>query len=184
MATPYASAINRVYQFLNTLGIPSDDPAQIDFTGDYSATPNDIYIQAQPGEVLQLHRIMVSVGDSGSFDSGSYGNGLALVNGIQGILAVVPPGGGTLLEVSALEAPIKTNTDWAGYVFDTRVDSYGSGNEQLSARWSFDKAGQPIYLDGDKGGGEKLIVRLNDNFTGLTKHRFHVQGIRHIKAAQ
>jgi hypothetical protein len=74
--------------------------------------------------------------------------------------------------------PIKTNVDWGPYVggVDVKISSYGAGNEALGARWTFERMGRPVVLDGDIG--EFACFRMNDNFSGLVQHYFHFQGFR------
>lgn len=148
-----------------------NDGATVDAIGDYSATRGVWMIKPKPGEIIHIARIVVSYKDDGSFDSGSYGNGIVLTNGITSYFRQngvdVYPGFDPNL-------PILKNPDWAAICFDTRVDTYGSGEEQLSVRFSFNKTGKDIILYGDTG--DEYVLYFDDNFTGLISHRILAQG--------
>lgn len=180
MSHKYISPQNRLYRFLSDNG---DGTGNIDAIGDYSATPYRLFCEPPAGQIFQLNRILITVKDTGSFDSGGYGNGIALPVGLKAGLAVGLPDG-SLREDFLEGPPIKTNGDyhiWAGV--DVAISSFGQGDEYLSVRWTFSKGGgidgEPIFLDGDKG--EKLFIEFNDDFTGLNQHLFQVQGILQFK---
>lgn len=148
------------------LTVNGDGTGNGNANGNYASGAEDFYIECPAGKTFIIHRMMVKVEDSGAFDVESYGNGITLTNGIN----VLREKNG--VETAITSTPIYSNGDWSGHCFDTRVDTYGSGDNQLSARWSFDKFGGPIFL----GVGDKIIVRLNDTFTGLVSHEFIVEG--------
>ena len=110
------------------------------------------------------------VEDGGSIDSGSYGNGIALTNGIRVYLK--NSSDEVMQEFTAF--PIKTNAHWAAHCHDLTVHDFGTGNGLESIRWTFSKSGQPIIVKFDQG--EYFEVYLNDNFSGLVNHTFIVQG--------
>ena len=128
------------------------------------------YIQPPSGEVFHVHRLLVFVQDAGTFDSGSYGNGITLTNGIA---VRVQNNEGTYSDLTA-GLPVKINPHWKRLCYDVDISTYGQGDEAMGARWTFSKAGHPIRLDG--GSGDRLEVLLDDDFTGLIDHTFLVQG--------
>jgi len=71
---------------------------------------------------------------------------------------------------------ITTSAEWAEYCFDANSKAWGAGNEFLTVRWTFTKAGVPIRLDGNKR--ERLAILIQDDLTGLAAHEFVVQGYR------
>jgi hypothetical protein len=128
------------------------------------------YIQPPPGAVYRIARLLPFVEDQGTFDSGSYGNGITLTNGIS---IRVQNDSGTIVDL--LDGlPIKLNTHWARICYDMSISSFGTGNEYLHARWTFAKSGQMIRLVGDNN--ERLEVVLNDDFSDLVSQYFMVQG--------
>jgi len=137
---------------------------------DYSSTPTSYKYTADSSRVDMLERLNIYYSDSGSFDSGGFGNGSALTNGIvvnaqiNGILYTYTDG-----------IPIKTNGFWntlAGV--DVRHEKYGAGDEYISVRFTMARSGQPAILDGSKG--DYFEVVLNDNFSVLTNFYMMVQG--------
>ena len=114
--------------------------------------------------------MIVKIQDTGSFDTEKYGNGLTLTKGLR--LYHRNGDGSLVAELTA--KPILTNSDWSVHCYDVQVLAFGKGDEVLAIRWTFDKTGEPVKLDGDKG--DYLEMVLNDNFTGLNEHYFCVQG--------
>lgn len=163
-----------IFQFL------SKDPNEDQTNGNVNANGNyadaglgltKFKIKAPPGYFLILNRMIVSVRDTGAIDSGFYGNGITLTNGIN--LYVKDDN----LEEDRIitGVPIKTNPDWGIYCFDTDASGYGTGDNQLLVRWTFNRMGRPVILDGDVNEEAGLI--LNDNFSELVHHYFQVQGL-------
>ena len=156
----------------------------ININGDYSDASEgvtDFKITAMPGFFYTINRILVSVRDSGSFDSGSYGNGITLINGINIINGATI--NGTPIEYNITEPhPIKVNPDWGTYCYDSNISSYGSGNEQLNARWTLAHSGRPVILDGDIE--EYIAVRVNDDLSGLVGQWIQAQGLISVKSTK
>ena len=138
-------------------------------TGNY-ATVQRFWRGPAVGKKWVISRLLVTVEDSGSFDSGNYGNGVVLTNGIS-----VQVWDGSNVDLDLTDShPIKTNVDYAHFCYDVAISSFGVGNEYLNARWTFAKAGKGILLDGDAT--ERIAVALHDDFTGLVDHHFLIQG--------
>jgi len=133
-------------------------------------------ITAPDNHFLVLYRMIVTVRDGGSFDSGSYGNGITLTNGIKFYVKDDTHQDDRIITTT----PILTNPDWGIYCYDTVLSNYGSGDEQLSVRWTFAKGGRPVILDGDKN--EEVGLILNDDFSGLKGHYFNMQGLLYPKS--
>jgi len=137
-----------------------------------SVTPVVFKIEPRGSErVLSLHRMIVSVVDSGSFDSGAYGNGLALSVGLE--IAVYRSADDSVVLDLLDGNPIQKNIDWTWVCYDANVSNYGTGNESLNVRWTFTKAGAPVTVSR----GEYLGITVNDDLTGLVDQRFFIQGI-------
>lgn len=155
-----------IYQLLDTIG---DQLGSTEVNGDYSVTPQGFKFKPTENSAL-IERAFIMIEDSGSFDSGLYGNGLSLTNGIRVYLR--DKDDNIITEYTSF--PIKTNGDWAGHCFDFNHFNWGAGNEVAAVRWTFSKAGEPIFISAHKG--EYLEFYLNDDFSGLIKHRFTIQG--------
>lgn len=157
-------------KILDTVG---DGTGAKNAIGDYSLTPTKFLIKPAPGEVFTIARMLGHVEDSGTFDSGSYGNGIVLTNGITVSYKC------GVREVDLMDGmSVITNADWAGVCYDVNISSFGLGNEYLNFRWTFEKTGTWIELNGDYG--DELCVNLNDNFTALVGQYFTVQGYSNV----
>lgn len=158
-----------IYRYLDTNG---DDTGDINAIGDYSSTPEVFYIQAPAGVKYELHRMIVAVEDGSGFRAERYGNlAAALTNGIT--IQCLNDDGVTCNLTD--NRPIKTNAQWGMLCYDVELKSWGAGDELLLARLTFEKAGEPLIIDGDMSG--RLEVQLNDDFTGLVEQHFMIQGI-------
>lgn len=154
-----------IYRFLQYAGTK-------DASENYSASPVSFRYTADPDRTDYLERLHVYYTDSGSFDSGGFGNngGNPLTNGIT-VNAQIDG----VLYTYTDDVPIRTNGLWntlAGV--DVRHENYGAGDEYISIRFTMAKAGQPVILDGSKG--DYFEVLLNDDFSFLTSMYFKVQG--------
>ncbi len=152
------------YRYLDTDG---DGGGTVSAIGNY-ATATQFYIQ-DTTRYLAIERMIVYVEDAGSMDSGQYGNGITLTNGIE--LQILESDDSLIYDVMAGN-PVTKNMHWQGKCHDLTMSSWGSGNTGYSVRWTFSKSGKPIIL----APGQKLAIILEDNYTGLIDHRFQVQG--------
>jgi len=153
-----------IYRFLDTDG---DGTGSKDHIGDMTAT--DILYIADADCVLT--RLIIYVEDGSGFKADLYGLLTALTNGWA--LKIRDGADAEVLDLTD-GVVVKTNSRIGAFCFDVDVKSWGVGvgNEGLVARWTFEKAGSPLYLPA----GYRLVVELNDNFTGLVHHTFQVQG--------
>lgn len=151
-----------VSQLLSSNG---DGTGISDLIGNY-AVATDFYITAPAGKRLYITRININVRDAGSLDSATYGNGIVLTNGVK-----------LIEKIGAVEnqlgIPIITNSDYSLLAgVDVKPLEFGIGDSYLAVRFTFERLGRPIILTEN----DRLIIRLQDNFTGLTGHRFMAQG--------
>ena len=145
-------------RFLDTNG---DGTGSIDQVVDGSVTPVDFKITCPEGSTYEINRLILEVQDVGSFDTNAYGNGIALTTGVQ-VITSRPTRVPIEIDYTA-QHPIKTNVDWAAYMYDIDLITFGSGNNVLHARYTLTNDGGPIKL----GPGDSLIIRINDDLTGL-----------------
>lgn len=153
-----------------------DDGSTFNAIGDYSGGGATTW-EYRPGAGVKAHltRILPLIGDAGAFDAEDYGNGVALTNGIT--IDVVTDVLGTPTVLYTLvdsDNPILANIDWKRVSYDTELSTWGTGDEFLTARWTWDKFSAGVELDGDNG--DALRIHLNDDFSGLTQHKFTVEG--------
>lgn len=118
---------------------------------------------------VSLERMLVYVEDTGAFDAEKYGNGITLTNGIR--VYVRNPADEIITALDGGLA-VKTNAQWGRLCYDADVKKWGTGNEILVVRWTFSRAGAPVFLTE----GHYLSVELNDTFVNLVDHTFLVQG--------
>jgi hypothetical protein len=153
---------------------PTVSPIATDASSDYSSSAADFFIEAPANgqDRYVLHRIIVYLRDTGSIDAAGFGAGSALTNGI--LLRVID--GNASPETVLLDltdgAPIRINGHWSRHCYDTQVATWGTGDEILSARWTFAKAGSPLVLEP----GHKLVATMRDNLSVLVEFTLAVQG--------
>jgi hypothetical protein len=115
--------------------------------------------------------MLVSYADTKNWSSALYGQNIVLTNGIT---VDVQDDTGVLYSLTDANKPILSNGEWGGYCHDFSLHAFGIGDDWASVRWTFSKSGKPITLRGEYN--ERLVVTLNDDFTGLSVHHFLVQG--------
>ena len=135
-------------------------------TGDYSVTPQDFFFQAPLNSYVEIQHLRIIVSDVGPPGRNEYGNlGVPLANGIR---AFFDPLNALEYEVTPGLRPILANQDFERFATGLDIISY-TGD---------DSRAYDIFLPGSVklGGGDKFILRLNDNFTGLVDHQFAILG--------
>lgn len=145
-----------------------------DMIGDYSAADTDFIFDPAPIGGAAAKFLLTGIGayvqDAGSLDPNAYGNGITLTNGIK----IIARKGG--LDLDLLDGyPIKTNAHYTRQLWEVSTQIYGTGDESLQAIVYFNNVFQHSILL-DAALGDKLIIRLRDNFTGLTAHNFKAAG--------
>ncbi|MHC4316827.1 MAG: hypothetical protein ACYSW3_30670 [Planctomycetota bacterium] len=159
-----------ISRVLDTVG---DGSGTTDAIGNYAGgSIEDFMIKPASDEVFVLTRMLIQVVDTTGMDADKYGNNITLTNGIH--VLVTDGVGSTIMELTDPNNPIIANGDWGAFCYDVDVKTWGTGNNHLLARWTFAKSGEDVYLRGHRG--EQLVVRLNDDFSGLIHHHFVVQG--------
>jgi len=141
------------------------------------ADPVTFSIAPSAGQVMQINRMLLFVRDNAAFASSEdYGGGGALDPGIS--LGVYSTQDGVADQLSYLltdvNHTIKTNADWGAYCYDLALVDWGTGDEMITARWTFAKSGKPVYLSGDKG--ESLAAVVAGTCSHLVDHHLLVQG--------
>jgi hypothetical protein len=72
--------------------------------------------------------------------------------------------------------PIKSNAQWRALCQDAGLQSFaaGSSNEVVFAHLLFATREAALNVKP----GHKFIARLNDDFSGLAAHYFHIHGVQ------
>ena len=163
--------MKELFRYLDAAG---DGTGPNDFVEDYSTRPIEASITRRNTEVIEISRMIVTVIGPSGFRADGYANGPELVNGIT--LAIEDKDNNTVVDITA-GLPIKTNFEWGAMCYDSTVKAWGlSDQELLLARFTFTRAfgGEPLKLNSNQR--HRLVVRLQDDFSGLRAHRFMVQG--------
>jgi len=148
-------------RFMDTVG---DGTGSIDANVNGSVTPVHFFIKPEPGHMLLMYRAMIHLTDTGSLDSGGFGNGAALTNGLEYGLWNIAAGDFSGPRVTS-QKPIVKNMDLAAFAFDLTVHTWGLGDEGLTARYTFDEDGEVIVIPD----GYAFALRVQDNLTTLTE---------------
>lgn len=156
--------------FTHYLDTNGDGTGTKNANGNYSGAVEEFYIQAAAGEIIEIQRMIVTIEDTGGSTVQEYGNlGVALTNGIE---VHVENEYGTIMSDLTGELPIKTNGDWSTHCHDVTWLDKGAGDDLISVRWTFSKHGTDLELQE----GQRFVVKLNDDLSGLISHYFVVQG--------
>lgn len=143
-------------------------PGTIDATGDYSSTAVDFVLQADFNRDTYVTEVAVLIEDSAANDMTKYGALNALSNGIS--LKVEDEDGNELVDLMD-DRLVTTNSDWSLF-----GDVQQLAATTLVAKIDFEKGPGAIRLRGGPRERDKMVMALNDSFTGLTKHRFFAKG--------
>lgn len=136
--------------------------------GDYSSTLTEFSYTNSSLKNQYINRMIVYVEDSGVLDSGSYGNAITLTNGIKLYHEEYDNTTHSLTNGS----PVKINSQWSAFCHDIILHDWGTGINSFSVRWTFGHSASPLILYP----GKRVYITVNDDFTGLVKHTFHIQG--------
>ena len=152
-----------IYQFLDTNG---NGLGTTNANGDYG-TPDEFYFLAK-GDA-ELYRILIHIEDTTGATAADYGN---ITSGLTNGYEVKVMDGATELANLTGGVAIKTNGDIGRVCFDLSQPVIGAGNSIIQARWTFEKAGYPVFIES----GNKLSITFSDDLQGLIAHYFMVQG--------
>ncbi len=157
-AVRFPTSVNQsVYKYL------ASSTGNIQVTTTATSTSVNIFsLQPSTSETYRIQRMIVHARDTGGFDAEKYGNNITFTNGL---LVRVQDDSGTVLDLLDGQ-PIIANGQWSRVCHEVDVKTWGVGDEMLTARWTFAKAGFPVRLEGAKN--ERLEVVLQDSATGLT----------------
>jgi hypothetical protein len=159
-----------VYQLLTENGDGTGNGSQ---AVNGSITPVKFFIQPPSDEKHRLKRMNVHGIDGNWSNATQYGAlGGALANGIR---IYVENDGGIIKEYTN-DIKIKRTHDWSLLAGVDSINVGGAGADPLLVRWTFDRGCSDIVLDG--ANGERLVVEIADDLTGLDDHLCMVQGCK------
>lgn len=163
-------AEDNFYRYLSTDGATTGTKNAV---GDYSGVgvgPTDFYITAE--NPMFVHRMILQIEDTKGMTPTEYGNtGSPLANGWE--IKVKDADDVVLIDITD-GVPIKDNAGVGRLGFNVELHSWTSNavNGVFLARFTFSRAGSTI----DLRTGDKLVITLSDDMTGLVSHYFNVQG--------
>lgn len=160
-----------MYQYADTVGDGSGSTNQ---AVDGSITPVSFKVVPPAGVSYGIARVVFSLRDTGTMDSGGWGNngGNPLANGMKFIWHK------NGVDIDLTPESITSHYILAGVCYDLDHNNWGAGDEYITARFSFTKAGQYLTFNGDEGDYLEVLVR--DNLTGLVDQRLSAQGYQTI----
>jgi len=162
-----------------TLGLPTqkfltdtgDGLGTLSYIGDYSTVAKDIYYEAD--SEFRIRTIHANITDDDKVLQETYGSLPSLTNGVK--FFIKPSFLGTPIPLVSGYA-VHNNYEWS--IISSTVDIIAYEDTLKATRTlniSFDLIrdyGVPLVLLP----GDQFIVRLNDDFTGLVNHTFHIRG--------
>lgn len=162
------------FEYLTDDGLDADGTNQKVLT-DGSVTPVPYFAGPEAGKYWHISRLIMYIEGVTSPKVTQYGSTAALTNGMR---LFHTSGGATGAELKDFMGGLtaKTNADWSSFCFDVNLSQPGQGNGIVVGRWTFEKAGTPVILDGNKD--DKLVLLNQDDLSSsLIDHRFFIQGV-------
>lgn len=157
-------------RFLDTNG---DGTGTVSATGNYSGGATNFFIQPGSNEQYEISSLILTIYDAVTFEFSDYGAASGLTNGIS--IQLVQNGATTDLTD---QETIKNNFHVYTQFFPVQFLTLGPALDQFSiitALYDFkNHHNLKIVLNGVTN--DRLQIVLNDNFSGLNDHRFHVKG--------
>jgi len=132
-------------------------------------TPVAFKLTCPAGVHYEVARLIVYIEDTGNLLAANYGALGVLTNGV---LVEVHDASGN--PTGQLGHTLKSNSHWAKVCHDSSAHDYGSGNNAVSVRWTFQAAGESINLMPS----ESLVVTIQDDLQGLVEHSFIAQFVQ------
>jgi len=162
-------ALNKSIFFGNFLTLASSNNAANDYSGGLTEFS---YTNTSLTETLFLSNLVIKISDD-TISMTEYGGlGSALTNGIN--IYYTTNSGVTKNYIIGTTYNVKTNSDFLNYTTDIKlVDNV------LSVNFNFQKNRANIKLTNN----ERIVVEVNDDFSSLDSHTFHINGFFYPNSA-
>lgn len=170
MAFPRKFRLQR--PFTRILDTNGDGTGSTNGAQDFSVTPGTFYIEIPDKDIMSIWNLIVYIEDTDVSKPARYGDLTALSTGVIVRLAnddITRP---------LTDIPIKSNRDWMMHA-DAPVNPLNAAQKALKFVWPLtfsDQAG--LVMAGRKN--TRLEVVLADDFSGLSQHKFSVNGFWEI----
>lgn len=160
------------YQFFLTAN--GDGTGTVNLNGNYSGAVTDFWYEATTR--YEIYSLLINISDNANFNQTDYGAILTgLTNGIK-FYAGIPKGTLEIPLLTTATQPVKQNYHWLALTPETQLTSFAGLSQTLTVEINMiHQYGKPLTLDP----GQSIIVKLNDNFTGLVNHTFGIRGIKY-----
>lgn len=152
-----------IYKYLRNGASP-------DCNVDGSLTPQVFEYVVPAGKHSWLYRINCE-GHNGSITRDNFLGISALTNGL--LFQVLDDQDNVLIDFTDGEG-IKITTEFSALSgVDTQIDTRGGGEDGIAVRWTFERAGEPIFMKA----GYKFRMTVRDDLSGISQLRWMLQGI-------
>ena len=167
LSNPQQVFATPLIRFLDTNGNGTGTKNAI---GNYAAVVTDFYIQPPAGSVFVINTFQYHFSDLGNFPGTVYANlAAALTNGVQ-FFAVV---NGVTIDLFDGQR-IYSNDNVIHLFSGFQLINFQATMSSIVANFNTAQFGTAMKLNGTTN--DKLVVRLNDDFTGLVDQSFRVYG--------
>ena len=151
-------------RFMDSVG---DGSGSVDMNVNGSVTPQMFFIYPRPGHMIFMSRMEPHFTDQGTIDSGGFGNGAALTNGLMfGDYNMVT----NTFNPATAQKPIKKNVDFSAYSYDVTVNAWGTGDQSLTNRYTFNEDGSHWNIPD----GWAFAAMVQDDLTVLNEFVLHI----------
>ncbi len=142
--------------------------SNVDMDVNGSSTPK-VYTAGPPtGKIWYINRMILSITDT-NINWQKFGGIAALTNGVD----VDYDTAGVNIDLLDGE-PIKINSDWVQFCYDTEVNEGPGTLDVVRVRWTFGKSGTVLQLN--NADSDLFRVTINDNLNALTEYHTMIQG--------
>ncbi len=157
-----------IVKFLTTVG---DGSGTNNLNGNYSTSSTDFYYQPASTQKYYIQQVIIQVSDTAKFNQIDYGT---ITSGItNGVKFYINQNGTEIPLISGFA--FKTNEDFFALTPHISLTTFAGTADTMTVEFDVQQDfGLPLILDGAEN--TKFIVRLNDNFSTLTAHRFSLRG--------
>jgi len=145
----------------------------IEAIGDY-VDDKEEFVYTNPSKLKSfITALDITVEDNAKLKYNKYGSDINIKNGLKIFYTV----NGIKKYIIGDELPIKTNKDWFHYSCDVEQKNFNSNHSFLKISFKFFKNNDLRLI---LGKGQTIGIELNDDFTRLENHTFHIEGF-HMK---
>jgi hypothetical protein len=136
--------------------------------GDYSSTATEFSYTAANHRV-SLRTLTITVTDLGAFRQDYYGVVSTITNGVR---VLIKDEDSTVQDLTN-GTPVRSLSGWASFASRQLDLPLGPGDGTVHINWNFSNTfGADVIL----GVGQRFVIELNDDFSGLSNHFFLLSG--------